>query len=177
LISLSKRTSKPKITFSPRPGFQKSHVAKEFDLIYGHVCPVCGNVITAVFKTESEIPLFPYEETTILSKGEKNAGDVLKIIPNDKNSTTCYNVEFLKTESGSVQKLLMKNHIMRPIASQERFTIDVNSGQSGKAVWEAGEDACLMTGVFSEREDLLVKDLFMLFKRRHQLFWSTISPK
>lgn len=148
-----------KIYFEPRPGFTRGKYltpSLEFPLIYGHKCPKCGNIIQALFKAPKAFSLWPYEETTILSQGEKNSGETLKTYPDDKTRTgkSCYKTDFRAPEGGSV-KITLKNHIMR---HQSIETRDFN----GAGLWEEGEKPCTHSGIFSLREDLLVKD-FLLF--------------
>jgi len=152
-------SSKNKIIFSPRPGFTRGKWANpelEFPLIYGHRCPYCSNVIQALFKAPQAFSLWPYEETVILSQGEKNAGDIRKIYPDDKTKTgkSLYRMDYSPAEGGSV-KITLKNHILRTrVIAERKYT--------GEGIWEDGEKPCTRTGIFSLREDLLVKD-WMLF--------------
>jgi hypothetical protein len=158
-------TSGGKIGFSPRQGFKRTHTALEFDLVYGHTCPVCDNVIQAVFKTPKPVSLWPYEQTRVLSQGDKNMGDLLKVIPDDKTpeGESCYRSNFYRSEDGqALQRIVLRNHIVRTIVIQDR-AIDYN----GDKVLEVGERCCPLIGVFSVREDLLMKDLFLLFKGSH----------
>jgi hypothetical protein len=146
--------NKAKIQFIPRAGFAHSQTL-ERELIYAHKCPVCNNIMQAYFKTPTPINLWPYEETTILSQGEKNGGEVLKIIPNNQSTSneTCYKSDFDKIEGGH-QKIVLKNHIVRQrVIAERKYT--------GEGIWEVGERPCFWTGVFTLREDLLVKDLLL----------------
>lgn len=151
--------SSNKIVFEPRPGFIRGNYKLpelEFPLIYGHRCPYCNNVMQALFKAPKTFSLWPYEETTILSQGEKNAGDILSTYPDNKTryGKSCYRIDFSPAEGGSV-KITLKNHIMRLSAISERKF-------NGEGLWEEGKRTCSRTGVFSLREDLLVKD-WLLF--------------
>jgi hypothetical protein len=148
-----------KIIFEPRGGFSRGRAAAptlEFPLIYGHRCPYCGNVIQALFKAPREFSLWPYEETILLSQGEKNSGEIRKTFPDDKTQygKTCYRMNFSPAEGGSI-KLTLKNHVMRHASLSLR---EVN----GEGLWEPGEKPCTKAAIFSLREDLLVKD-FLLF--------------
>lgn len=142
-----------KIRFSPRDSFKKRAKHEERELIYGHKCPVCNNLVQAYFLTPQPINLFPYEETVVLSQGEKNAGEILKILPGryDRQQDTCYNDLHLR----GAQRIVLKNHLMRLDAMADRQP-------TGDGIWEVGERTCFKAGVFSLREDLAVKDL-MLF--------------
>jgi hypothetical protein len=159
MIDITTRTDKPKVAMTPRTGFRAKAKPQEFNLVYGHKCPYCGNVISACFETDKEIDLFPYEETAVLSQGEKNRGELLKTVPNQKDPKGCYRSEYFGKGSNGRQRLLMKNHIMRVAAIESRFL-----SNSGDHIWETGERPCMYAGIFSEREDLLVKDLLLLFK-------------
>lgn len=149
-----------KIIFSPRAGFKKkgSIPTLEFSLIYGHRCPYCSNVMQALFKSPKTFSLWAYEETTLLSQGEKNSGEVRSTYPNEKTKQgkSCYRMDFNPADGGSV-KITLKNHIMRHAAIAEREF-------NGNGLWEVGEKPCTMTGIFSLREDLLVKD-WLLFSQ------------
>lgn len=147
-----------KITFEPRAGYKKTHPSLEFPLLYGHRCPYCTNVIQALFESPKPIDLWAYEETFLLSQGEKNAGEVRNVYPNDKTKQgkTCYNNHYSPTGKGYV-KIVLKNHIMRHRAI-------VEGSFNGEGLWEPGEKPCGRSGIFSIREDLLMKD-FLLFSK------------
>jgi len=164
-----------KIIFEPRSGFIRGRGAAptlEFPLIYGHRCPYCSNVIQALFKAPRTFSLWAYEETSILSQGEKNSGDVLKVFPEEKTrfGKSCYRMDFSPAEGGSI-KLTLRNHIMNHRAIAER-TYD------GKGMWEESyERPCTKAGIFSLREDLLVKD-WLLFSQisEHEIVKYNIPP-
>lgn len=163
-----------KIYFEPRPGYTRGKGAApslEFPLIYGHKCPRCSNIMQALFRAPRAFSLWPYEETILLSQGEKNVGEVRRTYPDDKVrfGKSCYNMDFRAPEGGSV-KITLKNHMMRPIALAEREA-------NGDGLWEVGERPCTHTGVFSLREDLLVKD-FLLFSqiKEHEIPKYNIPP-
>lgn len=148
-----------KIIFSPRPGFVKGKGAApemEFPLVYGHRCPYCANVIQALFKAPRKFSLWPYEETSILSQGEKNSGEIHSTYPDVKTwfNDSCYNIAYSPAEEGSI-KITLKNHIMRHAGLHER---DIK----GEGLWEVGKRPCMYAGIFSLREDLLIKD-WLLF--------------
>jgi hypothetical protein len=147
-----------KIIFEPRAGFKrgkKSQPNLELELIYAHVCSTCGNVIQAQFLTDKEIVLWPYEETVVLSQGDHNMGEVLKIYPDDKAKagSSCYRSVFNQFGQSS-QKLTLKNHVLRYRAIEERKF-------NGEGLWEVGERTCPKVGVFSVREELTVKDVLL----------------
>jgi hypothetical protein len=143
----------PKIIFSIREEYKGDAKQLEFELIYGHRCPICGNVIQALFKTPKPINLWPYEATAILSSGTKNAGEIRRIIPDDKSKygDSCYESTFHLAGGGS-QKIRLKNHIMR-VRVLEKMDY------TGEGLFEVGERCCPKTGIFSVRKDLLMKDL------------------
>lgn len=164
-----------KIIFSPRPGFirGKEKVPElEFPLIYGHKCPYCNNVIQALFKAQKTFSLWPYEETAILSQGEKNSGETLKIFPDNKTKLgkSCYKMDFSFAEGGSI-KLTLVNHIML-------YRTIVRRDFTGAGLWEEGyKCVCTHTGIFSLREDLLVKDwlLFSILDPNDKILGSEIK--
>lgn len=150
-----------KIIFEPRPGFSRGRGAApglEFPLIYGHRCTYCSNVIQALFKAPRTFSLWPYEETVLLSQGEQNSGEIRKTYPDEKTKygKSCYRMDFSPAEGGSI-KLTLKNHILRHVAIAERK-------YTGEGLWEVGERPCTHAGIFSLREDLLVKD-WLLFSQ------------
>lgn len=155
-------SSKNKIVFEPRAGFTRGRGAApelEFPLIYGHRCPYCGNVIQALFKAPRTFSLWPYEETVLLSQGEKNSGEIRKVFPDDKtkHGKSLYNMEFSPAEGGSI-KLTLANHLVKHRAMSHR---EVN----GEGLWETGKERpCTKAAIFSLREDLLLKD-FLLFSQ------------
>lgn len=147
-----------KIVFEPRPEYSKNTKELVFPLIYGHHCPYCSNVMQALFKAPRMFSLWEYEETTLLSQGSKNSGEIRKVYPDNKvkKGKSCYRMDFNPVEGGSV-KITLKNHIMRHSAISKR-TYD------GENIWETGEKPCTWAGIFSTREDLLVKD-WLLFSQ------------
>lgn len=150
-----------KIIFEPRAGFtrgERKTPELEFPLIYGHRCQFCNNVIQALFKAPRLFSLWPYEETVILSQGEKNAGEIRKIFPDDKAKygKSCYRMDFNASEGGSV-KITLKNHIMRHSCVKEH-------SYDGAGLWEVSEKVCIWAGIFSLREDLAIKD-WLLFSQ------------
>lgn len=164
-----------KIVFDPRPGFVRGRGASpalEFPLIYGHRCPCCSNVIQALFKAPRAFSLWAFEETILLSQGENNSGEVRKTFPDEKTrfGKSCYRMDFSPAEGGSI-KLTLRNHIMRHASLSERTF-------NGDGLWEAGyERPCTHAGVFSLREDLLVKD-WLLFSQlsEHEIPKYNILP-
>ena len=153
---------KNKIIFEPRAGFSRGRGAAptlEFPLLYGHRCPFCGNIIQALFKAPRAFNLWPYEETVLLSQGEKNSGEIRKIYPDEKTKygKSAYNVEFSPAEGGSI-KLTLVNHVIK---HKVLSTKEIN----GEGLWEVGkEKPCIKAAIFSLREDLLIKD-FLLFSQ------------
>lgn len=154
-----KHSKNNKIQFSPRAAYRgKGIPTLEFPLVYGHTCPYCSNVIQALFKVPSEFSLWQYEETSILSQGEKNSGELRKVFPDEgtKPEKSHYNMSFSPAEGGNI-KLVLKNHIVRHRAIAERK-------YNGEGLWEPGGHACIRAGIFSIREDLLAKDWLMFSK-------------
>jgi hypothetical protein len=145
-----------KLVLTPRAACQGVK-GQELDLVYAHRCPTCGNVIQALFRTPKEVSLWPFEETVVLSQGEKNMGEVRKIFPEPKTKwgSSCYRSQFSAVEGG-VQKIVLKNHILRHRAIAERA-----GKPTGEGLWEVGERTCSRTGIFAVKEDLLVKDVLL----------------
>lgn len=158
MIELSGKIGDPeaKIRFTPRDGSEKRVEPLEFPLLWGHRCGRCGNVVNALFETHTEVDLFPYEATCVLSQGEKNAGEILKFVPNKKDKGN-YESTMLVTPKGGLQRLRLKNHVARLSIVQDRPTF------GSECVNEVGERTCPLTSIFSPREELLIKDLLLLF--------------
>src|ERR1035438_10078802 len=99
-----------RIRFTPRPWFKDDERVPhlELNLVYGHRCPTCGNVIQACFLTEKPIDLWYYEETAFVAKGEKTYGDLLKVVPNEESKPghSQYTSTFERVASGSAQHLV-----------------------------------------------------------------------
>jgi hypothetical protein len=174
MIQLVKGT-KPKLRLTPRQGFKRTHKELELDLVYGHSCSTCSNVINVLAKSKTDIDLYPFEETGILSQGEKNAGELLKVIPNDKDAQrSAYKKDFLVGSDPSQEGLLqlrLINHIVRVGAIKDKTS-------EGEGIEELGERPCFKIGVFSRREDLMIKDLLLLFGFQHSEFLTTYKvPK
>ena len=107
------------IQFSPRSAYKGDprYTRFERDLVYGHYCPTCGNVVQACFLTAKPIDLWFYEETNVISTAndEKKFGNVLKIVPNQdsKFGYSQYTSTVLRTAGGTAQHLTLKNHIVK----------------------------------------------------------------
>lgn len=145
------------VHFEPRSGFKVP--SRKYNLIYGHVCPHCTNVIQALFEVNRPFSLWPYEETKILSQGTKNSGEFLKTFPEEKTkqNKSCYRYEFSPANNGSV-KLILRNHVMNN-------SVLVTKLFDGNGIWEVGfERPCIKAGLTAIREDLLVKD-WLLFSQ------------
>jgi hypothetical protein len=155
MISINKE--KMTIEFTPRSGFNTKPLTKK--LIFAHICPSCNNVIQAFFETTEAVNLWSYEETRQMSIDVDNIKPIeLKAIvpgPKDVVGRTQYHSNYDgKTHS---QKITMKNHILK------HSIVNVNGGDE-KADWETGGKMCEWAGLFSLREDLLLRD-YILFSR------------
>ena len=144
------------IRFTPRPGFKKTHKVIERELVYGHYCPRCLNVVQALFLTDEPVDLWPYEETHVMStsKSEEKAGTILKVVPNVESTPgyTNYTSTPLRTAGDRGQHMVLKNHILKYHGiEQAKHTSD--------RYFEPGERTCEYAGAFALREDLLVRDV------------------
>ena len=144
------------IRFTPRPGFKKTHKVIERELVYGHYCPRCMNVVQALFLTDEPVDLWPYEETHVMStsKSEEKAGTILKVVPNGESKAgyTNYTVTALRGAGERGQHLVLKNHVLKYHGiEQAKHTSD--------RYFEPGERTCEYAGVFALREDLLICDV------------------
>lgn len=123
-----------RIEFTPIHGSRSRAVTR--DLIFGHRCHWCQNVVTALFLTPEQIDLRPYEETRVISQGDKNAGELLKIIPNLQDPLSSYRQSFYPSPAGKAQYIRLKNHVLR-----------WESQQSGNdKYYEPGERCCRYVG-------------------------------
>lgn len=151
----------PKIQLSPRTGFKKWPILEK-ELIYGHACPYCFNVIQALFITDKPVDLFPYEETAVMSKSQdsKKIGTVAKFVPEyeDVWGHTNYTSTILQGGGVTAQHLALKNHILKFEG------IDKPVAENGANYFEPGEKCCEYTGIFSVRKDLMVKDILLFMQ-------------
>jgi hypothetical protein len=139
------------IEFRPRYKFASLGTMYR-DLIYGHTCPVCKNLIQAYFMTDSPVDLEPYEETRVLSQGDKNGGELLKIIPNLEDNSSGYKTRFFQTREGNSQLIQLKNHL----ACWKGLAGDRDD------LFEPGERCCFYSGVAPRREQDIGRDVSAL---------------
>lgn len=151
-----------RILFSPRVGFRRgaSKVNElERTLVYGHVCPVCRNVIQALFLTDTQVNLWPYEETIEISEGKETMGEVLHYWPkpDSHHGYSQYTSMRLHTTQGDAQKIVLKNHVLK------YHGIDANKN-GGYTHFVSGGHMCSLTGIASHRPDLLICDLMHFYR-------------
>jgi hypothetical protein len=123
------------IRFTPRSRYR--HLGPvECELISGYKCNHCSNVVQAFFATNKAIDLDKYEETIVRSQGEKNHGEILKIIPNLEDLDGNYRTEFFATPNGNAMRITLKNHVLNLAGciDRERF-------------FEKGERCCEYTAL------------------------------
>ena len=140
------------IRFSPRSKFRKLGQL-EGELVHGHICQFCRNVIQAVFFTDTPVDIEKYEETRVLSQGEKNMGELLKVVPNYEDGGN-YRSEFFETPNGNVQKITLKNHVIN--------WAGVKSANREKDFFEVGERCCVYSSVIALQNETLIRDLAMV---------------
>jgi hypothetical protein len=147
------------IEFTPRTGFARKTKPVSAKLEFAHICPTCNNVIQALFHTKEEVKLWPYEETRMMTfdKDEKKPIEFKQLVPgkDDPDTKTQYNVFY--DSKTNCQKIVLKNHILR------FDTVDLKSTDNN-IDWEPGGKMCELAGLFSLREDLLMRD-YVLFSR------------
>jgi hypothetical protein len=151
-----------KILFTRRPAFRDDPKAPDLEreLVYGHRCPTCGNVIQAMFRTETPVDLWKYEETAFISKSTdaKKFGMVNKFVPNEdsKLGYSQYDSTFQSCFKPGTQHLVMRNHILQyqGLMKSER--------DAGRHVLPGGFP-CAYTGTFSRRPELAVQDMYLFF--------------
>jgi len=151
-----------KITFSPRPGFKQSHRTFQRELVYGHYCPRCMNVVQALFLTDEPVDLWPYEATNVMSigKSDEKVGTILKIVPNveSKLGYSNYTSTFLRSGGEPGQHIVLKNHVLKYHGVEKEKS-------SADRYFEPGERPCAdYTGAFALREDLLVRDVCLFMR-------------
>ena len=136
------------IRFIPRFAYKKIG-PQERDLIHGHWCQYCNNLIQALYYTDKPIDLPKYEETRVLSQGEKNDGELLKIVPNAEDKGN-YKVEFFRTPAGNAEQITLKNHVLnfRGLGSGNRDDF-----------FEVGERCCAYTSLIPMRAETIVREL------------------
>lgn len=163
----------PKVRFTPRNMFKHAPVLEK-QLIYGHVCPRCFNVVQALFATDEPIDLFKYEETAVisLSQDAKKYGTINKYVPeyDDPVGTTCYTSTFLIGGKQKAQHLYLKNHILLFEG------IDKPVSENGSNFYEKGERTCEYTGFFSVRKDLMVRDILLFMQVKPEQIKSYYLP-
>jgi hypothetical protein len=145
------------IRFTPRSQYKYLRTL-ECDLVQGYSCLFCNNIVQALFYTDKAIDIEKYEETRVLSKGEKNEGDLLKIVPNMYDPGN-YKVDTYKTANGNAQRITLKNHV-------------INWKGFGKATdefFEVGERCCPFTSIISIQDEDVVRDLVLIGQYSYQL--------
>ena len=150
-----------RIKFTPRPGFKQTHTTIERELMYGHYCPSCMNVVQALFLTDDPISLWPYEETNVMStsKDEAKIGTILRIVPHveSKRGHSAYTTTSLRSVGSPGQHIVLKNHVLKYHGLKE-------TTPTPDRFFEPGDRTCEYTGVFALREDLLVRDICLLMQ-------------
>jgi hypothetical protein len=135
------------IRFTPRHRFRSTAPTLECELISGHFCPWCANIIQAFYTTTKPVDLSLYEETRVISQGEKNEGELLKIVPGEEGKTA-YKDEFFKTPKGNSQRITLKNHVVNWKGTGNRDDY-----------FEPGERCCIYTSVISMQGRDMAHDL------------------
>ena len=136
------------IRFTPRFAYRKLGPL-ECDLIHGHFCMYCNNLIQALYYTDKPIDLPKYEETRVLSQGEKNDGELLKIVPNAEDKGN-YRVEYFRTPNGNAEQITLKNHVLNfaglSVLGRDLF-------------FEVGERCCSYTALIPLRAETMIREL------------------
>lgn len=138
------------IRFTPRYKFRDSAPPLECELISGHFCNWCGNIIQAFYTVDKPVDLNSYEETRVISQGEKNEGELLKIVPGEEGKSN-YKVEFFATPTGKAQRITLKNHVVNWSGTKNRDDY-----------FEPGERCCVYTSLISMQERDMAHDLATL---------------
>lgn len=133
-----------------RPRLQRNLPTITRQLLYGHECKWCGNVIQAMFLTPERLNLDPYEETRVISQGDKNEGNLLKVVPNSDDPASAYKVDFYATPGGNAQLIRLKNHLIlwKGIATCVEGDF-----------FEVGERCCKYIGIPGRRETDYIAEL------------------
>lgn len=147
MIELVDRGDKSLIRFTPRYQYRKLPTI-ECELINGYRCPICSNVFQALYFIDAPFDLEKYEETRVLSQGEKNAGDLLKIVPNFEDKGNYRVIEYDLTDV-KAQQIVLKNHVVN--------WKGVNGNRDD--YFEVGERCCSFTSVISLVAQNMARDL------------------
>jgi len=139
------------IEFSPRLKGKGNPITR--DLVYGHHCDWCGNVIQAMFLTDEEVRIHPYEATKVISQGDKNEGELLKIVPNSTDRASAYRVDMYRTKNGNAQLIRLKNHMLR--------WEGVTSGNVDD-FFEVGERCCRYAGIYTRNEEEIINEMALV---------------
>jgi len=139
------------IRFTPRHAYRKLGPI-ECDLVHGHFCPWCNNVIQALYYTDKPIDLSKHEETRVISQGEKNEGELLKIVPNWEDDGN-YKVQTFRTPQGNAQKIVLKNHVINWAGTA--------AGNSDN-FFEVGERCCIYTCLIPLTEETAMREFSMV---------------
>src|SRR3569833_2521600 len=135
-----------------RPRFKTRGKLQTRKLMYGHECDWCGNVIQAAFHTDEEIKLYDYEETRVISQGDKNEGELLMLVPSQSDRESAYKVDMYRTKNGNAQLIRLKNHIARW----------QGKGGDNEQFFEVGERCCRYIGVYTRDESEVINELALI---------------
>lgn len=138
------------IEFSPKDK-RRSNKTITRNLAYGHYCDWCNNIIQAMFLTDKKIDLSLYEETRVISQGDKNEGNLLKVVPNKEDTTSAYKIDFYQTKAGNAQLIRLKNHLIN-------WHADKDGSNKSEDYFEVGERCCKYTGAYSLREEDIINE-------------------
>lgn len=147
-----------KILFSARPAFRDDPKVTAFDreLVYGHRCPTCGNVIQAMFRTEKAVSLWKYEETAYVSSSDSKFGEVLRYLPgpDSKDGYSQYDVTTHRVGKNLYQHLLLRNHVLQYEGLNKPYKQANRHGLSGGY-------PCPYVCLISRRPELIMQDIFL----------------
>ncbi len=155
------------IEFSPRPQRKTRTITRQ--LVYGHACTWCGNVIQALFLTEEPVDLSLYEETRVISQGEKNNGTLLKVVPNSEDLASAYKVNFYPTPNGHAELIRLKNHLVN-------WKGMTDAPKEKDYYFEPGERCCRYTGLFSRQELSYIAELAKICRYPLSYYTQPVSP-
>lgn len=151
---------KPIIRFTPIARYQGIIPEREYPLLYGHVCPRCQNIVQAVFVAKEKFPLVKYEETRVVDGVGKLIG--VRPAPGTQHPKSCYQI---KLYPGLGTQITLRYHVSDPATIE-----GAHYRNSIGLPLEVGEvHVCSFTGLFSHREDLVLRDLYAA-SNAHMLF-------
>ena len=139
------------IRFTPSFHYREAPVI-ECNLHVGYTCPVCNNVIQAVFDASHRIEFVKYEETNVYSIVKDMNEGIRKVVPEFAGDLSNYKFSEYVTKTGFGYTLTLKNHVVNWKGTQD---ID------REGFFEVGERCCMYSSLISLRSEDVVRERLM----------------